>query len=44
MRVWAVLYNTGNSVESIKFQEIRIETGKENYYTIERSPVKFEFG
>ena len=24
MRVWAVLYNTGSSIERIKFQEIRV--------------------
>ena len=44
MKVWAVLYNTGSSIESIKFQEIRVVTGKEDYIKIEKSPVKFEFG
>ena len=44
MRVWAVLYNTGSSIESIRFQEIRVLTGKDDFIKIERSPFKFEFG
>ena len=44
MGVWAVLYNTGSSIESIRFQEIRVLTGKDDFIKIESGPFKFEFG
>ena len=43
MRVWAVLYNTGNEIVNLRFQEIRFETGPDIYYILERSELKFEF-
>ena len=45
MKIWAVLYNTGNSIEILKFQEIRISNGPEDYIQIEgEDPLDFQFG
>ena len=45
MKIWAVLYNTGNSIEKLKFQEIRISNGPEDYFMIEGdNELEFQFG
>jgi len=44
MRIWAVLYNTGSSIDTCKFKEVRVPFGPDDYVYIERSPLKFEFG
>ena len=45
MKIWAVLYNTGNSIEILKFQEIRISNGPEDYVQIvDEDSTDFQFG
>ena len=45
MKIWAVLYNTGSSIEKLKFQEIRISNGPNDYIMIEGDdPLDFKFG
>ena len=43
MCVLAVLYNTGESIEKVKFHEIKVASGVDDYFIIEKG-TKFDFG